>query len=418
MTGRFAGSFAAFLVATVLGITTTAWAQQKEVLIGVIYPLSGNAAQVGVDARYAFETAVDLVNNSHDIDLPLAKSTGLPNLGGAKIRLVWADHQADPQKGRAEAERLITQDKVVALAGTYHSSVAAVVSQMAERYKVPFLAVESSSPSLHRNGFKYFFRTGPHDEMFSIAMFDFLKDLKATKKIDVNSVALFHEDTLFGTDSSNTQRKVAGEQGIKVIADIKYRSNSPSLSSEVQQLKAASAEVLMPTSYVTDAILLVKTMAELGYQPKAIIAQDAGYIEPSFLDAVGSKAEGIISRGAFALDLAAKRPSVAAVNALYKKRSGKNLTDNTARELTGLLVLADAINRAGSTDPEKIRAALAATDIPGTATIMPWAGIKFGADGQNTKATPIMMQFQKGEYRTIWPFEVATQQLIWPMPSK
>jgi branched-chain amino acid transport system substrate-binding protein len=416
MTGRLIRGLAAIVVAGAL--STTAWAQQKEVVIGVIYPLSGQAAQVGVDARHAIETAVDLINNSHDIDLPLAKGTGLPNLGGAKIRLVWADHQADPQKGRSEAERLITQDKVVALVGTYHSSVAAVVSQVAERYKVPFVAVESSSPSLHRQGLKYFFRTGPHDEMFSIAMFDFIEDLKAAKKIQVNNVALFHEDTLFGTDSSNVQLKVAGERGIKVAADIKYRSNSASLSSEVQQLKAAGADVLMPTSYVTDAILLVKTMAELGYQPKAIIAQDAGYIEPSFLEAVGSKAEGIISRGTFALDLATKRPSVAAVEALYKKRSGKSLTDNTARELTGLLVLADAINRAGSTDPEKIRQALATTDIPGAATIMPWAGIKFDANGQNTKATPIMMQFHNGEFRTVWPLDLATQPVIWPMQSK
>ena len=83
-------------------------AQTSEVKIGVIYPFSGASAQIGVDAQRAFETAAEIINGKFDYDLPLARNEGLPGLGGAKIKLVFADHQADPQKGRAEAERLIT----------------------------------------------------------------------------------------------------------------------------------------------------------------------------------------------------------------------------------------------------------------------------------------------------------------------
>src|SRR5579871_3681769 len=90
-------------------------AQSSEVVIGLIYPLSGASAQIGVDAQKAFETAAEIINKKFDFDLPLARSEGLPGFGGAKIRLVFADHQADPQKGRAEAERLITQEKVCAV---------------------------------------------------------------------------------------------------------------------------------------------------------------------------------------------------------------------------------------------------------------------------------------------------------------
>ena len=78
-------------------------AQTSEVVIGVIYPFSGASAQMGVDAQKSYETALDIINKNHDFDLPLAKGEGLPGLGGAKIRLVFADHQADPQKGRAES---------------------------------------------------------------------------------------------------------------------------------------------------------------------------------------------------------------------------------------------------------------------------------------------------------------------------
>ena len=400
---------------TLAGAAGRARAQApKEVVIGALYPLSGASAQIGVDAKTAFETAAEIINTSHDLDLPLAKGAGLQGLGGAKVRLVYADHQGDPQKGRAEAERVITQDKVAALVGTYQSAVAATVSQSAERYAVPFMSSDNSSPSLHRRGLKYFFRASAHDEMFSIIMFDFLDAIRK-KGEKIESVALFHEDTIFGTDSSNVQLKLAQERGYKVVSDIKYRANTPSLTAEVQQLKAANADVLMPSSYTTDSILLVKTLSELGYKPKAILAQAAGFSEQALYDAVGDKLEGSITRGSFSLDLAQKRASVAKVNEMFKAKSGKDLNDNTAREFMALLVLADAIDRAKSTDGAKIRDALAATDIPGERTIMPWKRVKFDDMGQNNDADPVLLQYTKGKFVTVFPPQAAVAEPIWPM---
>ncbi len=405
-----------------LGATATAAlmpiaarAQTSEVVIGVIYPLSGASAQIGVDAQKAFETAADIINKNYDFDLPLARGEGLPGLGGAKIRLVFADHQADPQKGRAEAERLITQEKVCAIIGTYQSAVAVTVSQICERYQIPFLSADNSSPSLHRRGLKFYFRAAPHDEMFSKAMFDFFDDMKKNKGARIDTLSLFHEDTIFGTDSANAQAKLAAERGYKIVADIKYRANSPSLSAEVQQLKAANADVLMPSSYTTDGILLVKTMAELGYKPNAIVAQDAGFSEKALYDAVGDKLEGVISRGSFSLDLAAKRPMVGKINDMYKARSGKDFNDYSSRQFMGLIVMADAINRAKSTDGEKIRDALVATDMPGEVTIMPWKRVKFDENGQNDDADPVLLQWTRGKFVTIFPPQAAVAEAIWPM---
>jgi len=388
--------------------------QPSEVVIGATYQMSGASAQVGVDAQHAFNTALDIINNSHDLDLPLAKGAGLQGLGGAKVRLVIADHQGDPQKGRAEAERLITQEKVTALIVTYQSAVAVTVSQTAERYQIPFISADNSSPSLHRQGLKFYFRASAHDEMFSKAMFDFMDDLKKKGK-KIETLSLFHEDTIFGTDSAKAQQKLAQERGYKVVADIKYRANSPSLTAEVQQLKAADADVLMPSSYTTDGILLVKTMTELGYKAKSMIAQDAGFAEKALYDAVGDKIEGLISRASFSLDLAAKRPSVGKINELYKARSGKDLNDLTSREFTALLVLCDGIDRAKSTDGEKIRAALAATDIPGERTIMPWKQVHFGPDGQNLDADPVLLQWTGSKFVTIFPEQAKVAEAKWPM---
>ncbi len=388
----------------------------SEVKIGAIYPLSGSNAQIGVDARHALETAAEIVNGVYDLDLPGAKSAGLEGLGGAKIKLIFADHQADPQKGRAEAERLITQDQVCAIVGAYQSSVSATVSQTCERYEIPYVAADSSSPSLHRRNLNYFFRPAAHDEMFSAAMFDFMDSLKKVGK-PVGTLALFFEDTIFGTDSSNVQRKLAGERGYKVVADVKYKANSPSLTSEVEQLKSADADVIMPSSYTTDALLLVKTMAELGYTPKNMIAQAAGFSEKTVFDTVGDKLDGLISRASFAIDLADKRPSIKTVNSMFSARAGRDLNDNSSRQFTALLVLADAISRAKSVEGPKIRAALAATDLPGGQTIMPWSRVKFGPDGQNPYADPVLIQYLGKKFVTIFPAALAAAPAKWPMKT-
>ena len=386
----------------------------EDVVIGAIYPLTGNAAQIGADARAAIDTMLEIVNGTHDpLPMLMGKGGGLDRLGGAKIKVVYADHQNDPQKARAEAERLVTQDKVSALIGSYTSATAATISQVAERYEVPYLSMDNSSPSLNKRGLKWFFRTTPHDEMFTAAMFDFFKEVGAKTGHPVKTVALFYEDSIFGSDSSTVQRNLAKEAGITVAADIKYRANSPSLSAEAQRLKAADADVLMPSSYTSDAILIMRSMAELGYKPHAVMAQAAGFQEQAFLTAAGPLAEGVLSRSSFAADATKSRPAIAPVLAMFRTKAGKDLNDNTSRQVVGVQVLADAINRAGSAKPDDIRKALVATNIPGDQTIMPWKGVRFDETGQNQDATPVIQQVEGGVFHTVYPAAVAVQDPVW-----
>jgi branched-chain amino acid transport system substrate-binding protein len=156
-------------------------------------------------------------------------------------------------------------------------------------------------------------------------------------------------------------------------------------------------------------------MDELGYKPKNLLAQAAGFADKATFDAVGDKLDGLISRASFSIDMAAKRPSIAAVNDLFKKRAGRDLNDNTSRQLMSVLIIADAIDRAKSTDGEKIRAALAATNTPGDQTIMPWKSVHFGADGQNPDADPVLIQYIGGKFVTIYPESVAIAKAKWPM---
>jgi branched-chain amino acid transport system substrate-binding protein len=166
---------------------------QEEIRIGVIYPLTGAAASTGLELKNALELAADLINNgTKALNLPLTTTGGLPNLKGAKIKLFFGDHQGNPQTGATEAERLISQEKVVALVGCYFSNVTNTASQVAERNGIPFLSPESSSATLTQRGFKWFFRTTPHDELFVANFFEFLKDVEKKKNISVKRVALFN----------------------------------------------------------------------------------------------------------------------------------------------------------------------------------------------------------------------------------
>ena len=407
-----------FAFALVLTAPAVAAAQAKEIVIGVVYPMSGPNAQAGVDNKPVFEIAAEIANGTLELRFPFYQQLkGMPGLKGAKVRLIFSDHQGKPDLGQAEAERMITQEKAAAIVCCWHSAVTATASTVAERHGVPFLNPESSSPPLTERGFKWFFRTSPHDGHFSQVMFEFFRDFAKKRNVAIKTLGLTYEETAFGADSGKVQKELAKKLGYEVVLDIQYKSRATSLAAEVQRLKAANPDVWMPTSYQTDAILFTRTMKELDYNPKMVMAQNAGHISPDFVQAVGKDAEGIMTRAPFSTDLIDKRPVATALNAVYAKRAGKDLYDFPARAFTGMMTLLDAINRAGSTAPEAVRKALVATNIPGDQLIMTWDHVRFDEKGQNTGVRGIILQLQGGRFQTVYPFDVATRDVIYPIPA-
>jgi branched-chain amino acid transport system substrate-binding protein len=100
---------------------------------------------------------------------------------------------------------------------------------------------------------------------------------------------------------------------------------------------------------------------------------------------------------------------------LYKKKSGDEMDDTAAREMTGFLVLCDAIDKAGSTDPAKIQAALKATDLKPDQLMIGYRGVKFDDKGQNVLASGVMIQLQDGEnYVGVWPKASASKPPVLP----
>ncbi len=390
----------------------------EEVKIGVLYPLSGSSAAAGKAALAAVEAAVDVANGAHYGELPLARNAGLAGLANAKVRLVVADTGGEPVRGRREAERLIAEEGVVALLGAYHSSVTAAASAAAERAGIPFLTGESSAPGLTRRGFRWFFRTGPHDGRYSKVMFDFLEEFAKRRGTAPAPVAILHEDSSFGVESGRVQSELAHERGVEEAAKLAYRAETTSLVAQLVTAMGSGAKTLLPTAYSKDALLMMRTVSELGWAPEIVLAQNAGFMDPAVMSALGPLAEGIISLAPFASDLADRRALIEEVDTHYRRRSGGTaIHDPPIRGFVGALVLLSAIDRAGSSEPEAIHQALRETFIPGEDLPMPWRHVRFDPDGQNDGVTAILVQYRDGAYHTIYPFDMATREVLFPYPA-
>jgi branched-chain amino acid transport system substrate-binding protein len=415
---RLSLMLAAALAVSAIPFAATQAADPPEIVIGSVLPLTGPSAQTGAGLKAAQQLAADLVNGHVSYPLPMVGKSGLPRLHHARIKLVFADSQGKPDQARAAAEQLITQDHAVALIGAYISSTTATASQVAERYGIPFLNPDSSAPSLTTRGLKWFFRSTPSDATFADNFYQFFADLARTKKVIVKKIAVVGEDGLFGTGASDAEESIGKRRGYDIVSRIAYPATTTEVNAEVQKIKTAAPDVIMMASYLPDALLFMRGFKDQSVAPKAIMAQDAGFIDPGFVKAEGGDAEGVFTREVFSLAIKHRNQAVPLIDQLFRQRFGdKSLDGNTARDFMGVLILADAIDRAGSTKPDNVRTALALTNIPGNLTLMPWKNIQFDAQGQNEGGAGIIEQIQDGKYETVWPFDVATKAPIWPMPA-
>lgn len=405
---------AAYALAVVLAAATAVCAQAADVKIGVIYPLTGNAASAGQSARDAVHLGADIINKAVPElkNLPLGASAGLPNLGGAKIVLDEADHQGSPQIGQQQTLRLITQDHVAAMLGAYQSSVALVATAVAERQGVPFVVADSVASNITGRGFKWTFRTTPIAPDFAKAYADFLTQLKQSGR-RIDSIAIVNENTDYGTSVGASVAAAAAAAKIPVAAHIAYNANSPDVSAEVLKLKTLKPDAVIFISYTADIILYFRTMKNLDYLPPIIIGDDAGFSDPSFIADVGDLAQGVVNRSAFDIGKPGRNSFI--VDRMFRQRYGRDLDDTSARWMQALFVLADAVNRAGSTAPERIRAALRATDLKADQLMIGYDGVKFDATGQNILASTFLVQLQGAQYVSVWPAARATGKLQLPM---
>ena len=394
-------------------LLTSAYAADA-VKIGVLMPLTGNAAAAGQAAKAAIEVAADIINNAHPelSNLPLAATAGLPNLGGAKLEVTFVDHQGNPALAQQLATRLITEDKVNALMGAYQSSCTFTATPVAERYGIPFMVGDSAALNITTRGFKYVFRATPIATDYARTYMRFFADMKKEgKKID--KIAIVNENTDYGTSVGDAIEAEAKKDDVPVAIRIPYAASSTDVSAQVLQLKQAQPDVIIFISYTADSILYMKTMKNLDYKPPMILGDDSGFSDPSFIPAVNDIAQGVMNRSAW--DIGKPGSTTEKINEMYKAKTGRDLDDTSARNMQAFFALAEAINRAGSADPEKMRDALSKTDLKPAQLMMGYQGIKYDDTGQNILAATYLIQLHGTHYELVWPETAATAKLQWPM---
>jgi len=402
--------FCAFSLVFVSGSTAVA---AKTVKIGNIIPLSGPSASVGVQGKDVREMAVEEINNAG----------GIKSLGGAKIEMVYVDSKSDPTVGVTEAERLINSEKVHLLTGCWNSAVTYPTTQVAERYGIPFIVPVSVRDTITERGFKYVFRIAAKDSWWTRDQFRFLKDMEEEFNVEIKTLAFVYENGDWGTGFAAGWKKLAKEFGYEVVLDEPYPSTASDLSPVVMKMKKANADVVMLVSNAADAILLTNSMAELKVRPKAVIASGGGHADPKFLDNCKKNADYIFDEVEWETDLG--KPGVKEINAKFKKKYGYNLAGESVDAYASMYVIADALERAGSLNPKKIRDALAETKLDsGPAMIVSYDAIEFDKDGQNKNAGIVIVQIRemngKMDRVTVWPKNARRSGYtpVFPMPAQ
>ena len=405
---RFAAAALALVVLACLASPARA---ENVITVGAVLPLSTRTSDRAAAA--AIEVAVDIVNAPHNglEKLPLGAGEGLTNLGNAKLAVIFTYHQGNPSVAQSQALRLIDQNRVAALIGGGDERATLAATAEAERHGIPFLVPDATAPEITGRGFKWVFRTTPLAGDLARSYMRFLIELKANgTKID--TIALVFENTARGNSATAALRDAARAAGLNTVAEIGYAPDGIDLSAPVKELRDKNPDVAIFISDAADASLFVRTMKTFEYKPSILIGDDEGFSDPGFVNADGNLAQGLIDRSVSNASVPDGPGGI--VNGLYKAKTGHDLDDTGARVLQGFLVLAEAINRAGSTDPAAIEKALRETDLGPGQLIVGYDGVKFDASGQNRLASSNLTQLLGKQYVTVWPTERAAGKLVLP----
>jgi branched-chain amino acid transport system substrate-binding protein len=349
-------------------------------------------AQIGQGCVNAAKLAVQMVNDAG----------GIKSLGGAKLNLIISDVQSDTTVTRTETDRLISGSKLSAIHGCFASALTLIASEVAERARMPLLT-GSSSDLLNKNR-RYTFTPFSRASQFALAQ------LQMSKLVSDNpKVAVIFENTAFGTATSKGLREQAPAEGVEVVMFEPYSAGLTDASPLINKVKASGANMLFPVSYLNDLILIIRAIKQNGLKI-AINGGSGGFVIPDFYKNVGADAEGLLGVAHWNHDCNADAQKV---NEAYKRQYGEFLFEYAGGLVAQTFMIADALERAASTDPQKVRDALASLDVSsGYAAMGPGGKVKFGPDGKNIYAHPVGVQWQHGDLASVFPKDEARAELV------
>lgn len=404
---------ALFVLCSVL-FAGSAVAEEKIIKIGALFPLTGPSAVSGQNCLNSVLAAAEVINSVHtDLNVPLASSNGL--LGGYKVVIVKADHQGKPDVAKSEAERLYNQEGVFAIIGSYNSSATKPASAVAERAKKLFLCGASSSAALTEREYKYFFRHAPTDAIESMEFTDYIEYLNKEKDAGIKTLGLFYENTEFGKHAADEGKKAAAKIGLEVVADVPFNNGATNLSSEVQTLKAANPDAVFGAALGGDYSLWVRTMKQVNWLPKIAINYCTGYQNPAVQKELAGDGDYFMGGMSFSPELASRTmpEAIKVQERFYRPLANQEFDSDSLQEGVMLLVLGQAIEKAGALDTEKVREVLATATFASPLSLS--GEVAFEPGGQNYKALSVITQMKDLKYNTIYPEKYKDSDPVYPM---
>ena len=385
--------------ALAIGAPSLAGAQPAAVKVGLIHPVTGFVAYNGQQSRLGGTMAIEDVN----------KAGGIKSMGGAKLEALLGDSQSKVEVGVSEVEKMNEQG-VAAYIGCFQSPVGIAASQAAAKYGTPFLVDVGASDLLMSRGLKNVFRLKPG---FGVCVDDGIASLGALNKAanDVAKTAVIvHESGEFGTGTAKLLASKLPSIGIEPKELIAHDNPTRNFDNIALRIRSLAPDIVMMSNYGNEYMLLARTL----YQQKVNVA--------GFFSILG---------GGFNYKFVKEMPDVSQymmdVNHWYNPKSpqaqalkkrveaaGELFTFEVYLTYSNVMLLADALEHAGSADKAKLTAALAASTFK--AELMPYGPTRF-VDGQNQGGRPATMQSLKGEIEVIAPEEFASAKAVFPKPK-
>lgn len=364
-----------------------------EIKIGVVTSLTGSEAKFGEAQKRGYDMALEEINAKGGID-------------GKKVTMIVEDDASKPEAAMSGIEKLVTQDKVPLLIGSYSSATTLPASKKATENQVPMIIPTASADNITEQGSKYIFRICSKSSQYASNALDFLKDVAKVKK-----VGIIYENSNFGTSTANPAESYAKQQGMEVSFKESFQKGSPDFKPLLTKAKSTDADAVFVVSYLLDATLIMRQSRELDFNPQAYMGAGAGFSSSEFVrsDGAGTAAEYTLASTLWTPDV--KWAGAKEFDDKFFKKYNVHPEYHAVEGYVALYTAADALKRAGSTDKQKVRDALAATDIKDT----PFGPIKFDSNGQNNHAM-LITQVKKGDFVTVWPKEVAVSEPILPTP--
>lgn len=373
-------------------------AQAPAIKIGILQPVTGALAQDGEYGRLGAEIALKELN----------AAGGIKSMGGAKLEMVFGDARSNPEGGTQEVERMQAEG-VAAIVGGFASPICLAASQAASRYDIPYLVDVGVSDQIVKRGLKNTFRFGPGFGSVTASALDNLVKLNDAAGKPAKTVVIVHEDGLFGSGMAKLLQAELPKRGFEVLETVAHPTPSRDMANVALRIRALNPDLVIPSSYYSEFVLLARTMQQQRIKPKGIYAVLNGAASNfRFVKEFPTAAENVMDCNHWA-DM--RKPRTANVKAEVE-RAGKVWLYNTPLNYSSVLVLADAIERAGSADRVKIIEALNSSTFADH--IMPYGPTKF-VEGQNTGARAVNTQVQNGDIKIIFPTEVANAKPVFPV---